>query len=336
MEYVQTVMARIAATRSEEALRPGGLLAALEAQRSVVAAQPGSHGMNITRSANPEGDVLVVVETRWASNNALADYSTRDQNIAAIFASHADVLVPDTLQVHRMQADQAGAAPAPNRVYDRLALALFVPTGVLAFAVLVIYAVSRIYLALPSEWATPLAAGIALGVLGVSWYFASHPAVPRWQIASVAVVTLGVLAVTGTAAAVYDEDHKEVKTHVEATPAPGTTPSAPGTPQIDMEDNFFTDAAGKKDPVIPIKAGAEVTIDVVNKGLALHNVHVAGLSGEYTQVICKTGGAEFCSDPAQVAAGKTAKLVVKFDKPGTYNFRCDFHTAQMNGKLEVQ
>jgi len=337
MEYVQTVLARIAANKFDEASGPGGLLAALEAHRDVASAQSGYRGMDITRSANPEGDVLVVAETHWANNNALADYSTRQPNVEGIFNEHADELVPGSLQTHRMQSDKAGQE-APTRAYDRLALALFVPLGVLAFALLVIYALSRIYLTLPGEWATPLAAGVALGVLGIAWYFASHPYVPRWQIAGLAVVVLGTLAIAGTAAAVYDEQNKEVKT-VEsptAAPAPGTTPAAPGAPEIDMGDNFFQDASGQKNPTISISAGQETTINLNNKGQAIHNMHVANASGQYTQSICKVGGAEFCSDPAQVTAGKSAKLVVKFDQPGTYDYRCDFHFDQMKGKLEVK
>lgn len=334
MEYVQTVLARIAAAKFDEALKPGGLLAELEAHRVVVAAQPGSRGMSVTRSSNPEGDVLVVVETHWASNNALADYSTHEPNAASIFNKHKDVLSPDGVQVHRMQSDRVGVAEAPTRVYDRLALALFVPLGVLAFALLVIYGLSRIYLTLPGSWATPLAAGIALGVLGVSWYFASHPAVPRWQIAGVAVVVLGTLAVAGTGAAVYDDQHAEVKKVESPTVVPGGTPS--GAPKIEMADFFFADASGNKNPTISLKVGASVTFDLPNAGPAVHNMHVADVSGSYSSDFCTASGKDPCSNPASVLAGATGKLTVKFDSPGTYDFRCDFHKDQMKGKFVVQ
>src|SRR3954451_24814931 len=75
MEYVQTVLARIQATRFEEATQPGSLFSQIEGHRGYLSSQPGFDSMQVTRSANPEGDVLVVVETRWSNNNALADYS---------------------------------------------------------------------------------------------------------------------------------------------------------------------------------------------------------------------------------------------------------------------
>jgi len=335
MEYVQTVLARIAAARFDDALKPGGLMAELEAHRSTVAAQPGSRGMSVTRSANPEGDVLVVVETRWASNNALADYSAHEPNAASIFNRHKDLLTAEGVQAHRMQSDVVGVSAAPTRTYDRLILPLAIPVGVLAFALLVIYGLSRIYLTLPGSWATPLAAGIALGVLGVSWYFASHPVVPRWQIAGLAVVVLGTLAVAGTAAAVYDDQHAEVKSVASPTAVvPAGTPS--GAPKIAMADFYFADASGNKNPTISVKVGESVTFDLANTGTAVHNVHVADASGKYATAFCTTSGSDPCSNPASVTAGSTGKLTVKFASAGTYEFRCDFHPTQMSGKFVVQ
>src|SRR6185295_19367538 len=136
MEYVQTVLARIQATKFEEATGPGGLFSELEAHRGYLDSQPGFEGMQLTRSANPEGDVLVVVETRWSNNNAMADYSTNEPNVASIINSHSDLLVPNSVQVHRMESDKAPSRDAPNRVYDRLALAVLIPLGVLALAAL--------------------------------------------------------------------------------------------------------------------------------------------------------------------------------------------------------
>jgi len=334
MDYVQTVLASIQATKFDEASAPGGLLEELESHRDYLAGQRGSRGMSVTRSANPEGDVLVVVETRWAANNDMADYSSRDPNVAGILNRHAALLVPGSVQVHRMQSEKSEAQDAPNRVYDRLALALFWPVGILAFALVVIFALSRIYLTLPGSWATPMAVGIALIILGLAWYFAANPSVPRWQWAGAGAVLLIALGISGTAAAVYDDKHAEVK-HAEgpvATAPAGGTPAAPGTPEIDMGDNFFADLSGNKSPTVTVKSGE--TIPVHNRGTALHNVHVAA-SGSFDAQFCKTTDPAPCSKPAQVPAGTDATLTVNIP-PGTYNFRCDFHTAEMNGKLVVQ
>ncbi len=331
MEYVQTVLVQIAATKLDEAMGPQGLLTALEAHRDAASAQRGFQGMRITRTANPEGNILVVAETRWANNNAMADYSTLKTNVESIASAHESETVPNSLQVHRMESLKTEAADAPNRIYDRLALALLIPIGVLAFSLLCIYGLSRIYLALPAAAATPLAAGIALAVLGIASYFSSNPSAPRWQILGIALVAVATLAIGGTAAAIYDEDHKEVKAHVEpgaTVPAGGSsTPAAGGAPVIDMEDNKFTNAD------ITVTSGATMTVN--NNGAAIHNVHVAGSGGTYAAAFCKTTGTEPCSKPASIAGGATGTLEITL-APGSYDFRCDFHATEMQGKLTVK
>ncbi len=332
MEYVQTVLVKIAATKLNEATGPQGLLPAIEAHRDLASAQRGFQGMRITRTANPEGDVLVVVETRWANNNAMADYSTLKNNVESIIRAHDGELVPSSLQVHRMESLKSETAEAPARIYDRLALALLIPIGVLAFALLCIYGLSRIYLALPSSAATPLAAGIALGVLGISWYFASNPSAPRWQILGIGVIAVATLAIGGTAAALYDEGNKEVKaapTPPAATAPAGasTTPAPAGAVEIDMEDLKFT--------VTDISVNTGATINVNNKGAAVHNVHVADASGKFTDPFCKTSGPDPCSKPAAMPAGSSGTITISLPA-GTYDFRCDFHPDQMKGKLTVK
>jgi plastocyanin len=332
MEYVQTVLVKIAATKLDEATGPQGLLPAIEAHRDLASAQRGFQGMRITRTANPEGDALVVVETRWANNNAMADYSTLKNNVESIIRAHDGELVPSSLQVHRMESLRSETAEAPARIYDRLALALLIPIGVLAFALLCIYGLSRIYLALPSSAATPLAAGIALGVLGISWYFASNPSAPRWQILGIGVIAVATLAIGGTAAALYDEGNKEVKaapTPPAATAPAGTstTPAPAGAAEINMEDLKFT--------VTDITVASGATINVNNKGAAVHNVHVADASGKYADQFCKTSGPDPCSKPATVLAGTSGTITINLPA-GTYDFRCDFHPDQMKGKLTVK
>ncbi len=339
MEYVQTVLVQIAATKVDEASGPQGLLSELEAHRDFASAQRGFLGMRITRTANPEGNVLVVTETRWSNNNAMADYSALKNNAASIIGRHESETVPASLQVHRMESLKSEHAESPNRMYDRLALPLLIPIGVLAFALLVIYALSRIYLILPSDAATPMAAAIAIGILLIAWYFSSNPSVPRWQIAGVGVLVLGSLAVAGTAAAVYDDNNHEVKVAEgpQPTAAVGAqpTPGPAGAPVIDMEDNKFVDADGNELSTVSITgAGTDVTISVNNKGTAIHNVHVAA-SGSFEAAFCKANGPAPCTKPASVPAGSPATLLVNLPA-GSYDFRCDFHPDQMKGKLEVK
>lgn len=334
MEYVQTVLAQVQATRTADA---DAIVSELEDHRPVASSQHGFRGMRISRTANPEGNLLLVVETRWANNNAMADYSTLKENAASIIAAHQDALVPNSLQVHRMEAVAGEAAEAPNRVYDRLALALFVPLGVLAFALLVIYGLSRIYLALPDAAATPLAAGIALAILLIAWYFSANPSVPRWQILGVVAIAIGTLAIGGTAAAIYDDNNHEVKVVAPPTTAPpaGQTPTAPGEAVIDMQDNKYVDAAGNPEATVTVQgANKATTIPIQNNGQAVHNVHVAA-SGSFDSPFCKVNGPAPCSDPASIPGGQTGKITFTL-AAGTYDFRCDFHPQEMTGKLVVQ
>lgn len=339
MEYVQTVLARIAAAKFDEAAAPGGLIPQLNAHRDFASAQPGFLGMSISHTANPEGDVMLVVETRWSSGNALSDYASATPNVATIVAGHEDVLVPDSVQVHRMQTHTTEERQAPSRIYDRMALALFVPLGVLAFALLVIYGLSRIYLTLPNDWATPLAAVIALGILAVAWYFSTHPYLPRWQLGAVVVLALGALAFGGTAAAIIDEGNQgNASAETPGGQQPGGQQPGGETPSgelvVLMHDNYF-EFNGEKNPDISIPADQDVTITFSNEGLAIHNAHSAGEDNEYASDFCTTDGEDPCTDPATVQGGQTATMTVNLP-PGTYDFRCDFHPDQMNGTFVVE
>jgi heme-degrading monooxygenase HmoA len=334
MEYVQTVLAQVQATRTADA---DAIVSEVEAHRPVASSQRGFRGMRISRTANPEGNILLVVETRWSNNNAMADYSTLPENAASIIAAHGDALVPNSLQVHRMEAVTGEMAEAPHRVYDRLALALLVPIGVLAFALLVIYGLSRIYLSLPSSAATPLAAGIAIGILLIAWYFSANPQVPRWQLLGVVGVAIATLAIGGTAAAIYDDNNHEVKEVAAPTTAPpaGQTPAAPGEVVIDMIDNKFVDASGNSESAVTVQgANKETTIPITNSGAATHNVHIAA-SGSFDAPFCKVNGPAPCSNPAAIPGGQTGKITFTL-AAGTYDFRCDFHPQEMTGKITVQ
>src|SRR2546426_9968284 len=104
MEYIQTVLVQIEASRLERASESGGLLAELDEHRSYLKQQPGFRDLRITRSINPEGNVLVVVETRWSDDESLVRYETSEPNAASIIRGHTDVVVSDSLQVLDMEA----------------------------------------------------------------------------------------------------------------------------------------------------------------------------------------------------------------------------------------
>jgi heme-degrading monooxygenase HmoA len=330
MDYVQTVMFRIAAGRMDEALSRDGLLGELDRHREELQGRPGFRGARITRSANPEGDVLVVFETHWADNNSLADYEANEPNAASIVRKHQDLIIAGSLQVERMESVAEGAAGGePEPVYNRLALALLVPLGVLAFALLVIYSLSRIYLEVSSEAATIIAAIVAVAILGFSWYFATNPRVPQWQIAGLAGVVVLALSAGGIYAAVEQAD-EEPEAHASPTPGDGNGP--PPETVLIMDDNVFI-YGGEENPTIPVPASQDVSLDLRNDGTAVHNVHVS-LTGEFEENLCEGETEEPCSEPSSIDGGETG--VLEFNLPaGSYDYRCDFHPVEMTGTFEA-
>ena len=104
---------------------------------------------------------------------------------------------------------------------------------------------------------------------------------------------------------------------------------------MEMGDNFFqTD--GQPNPIFEVSVGQEVTIDLVNNGLAIHNMHIDGTDETYGSTFCETGGEEPCSDPEVMPPGSEGQVTFPLDEPGTYFFRCDFHPVVMTGQIVVK
>jgi plastocyanin len=116
----------------------------------------------------------------------------------------------------------------------------------------------------------------------------------------------------------------------EATPSDGGTPAPGGPIPIVMHDNRF-------DPnEFTTAAGGTVTFDITNEGRALHNMHLAGEGGDFTEDFCE-GGGDPCSDPNQVRGGQTATLTWQVPAgPGEVDFRCDFHPTEMTGSITIK
>jgi plastocyanin len=328
MEYVQAVLFQIPADKLDEASRPQGLLAELDEHRKFLYLQPGFQDMRVIRSINPEGDVQLVVETRWRDDESLLDYETREPTVMSIVSKYRDLLVPGSLQVADMEAVRPQARREPER--ERIALPLLVPAGILAFVLLVIYGLSRIYLEIrPAEIrdlsvATPLALAIAAGILGVSWYLATHPGVSGWQIGAIIGAALALLLGGALFAAIHEEEGEAaegVTPPPVATPAPSPAGPAAGTefsiamiPSIRFNTDTIT---------IPANTPLDILADNQDTGVP-HNLAV--YTEEGGDLIGKT---DICSAPCQ----KTLTLELP---PGDYFFRCDVHPTQMVGTLVVQ
>jgi plastocyanin len=344
MEYIQTILFQIPASRLDEAMAAGGLLSDLDEHRHFLRNQTGFRDLRITRSINNEGNVLVVVETRWTDDGSLVRYETNEPNAAGLVNKHRTVLVPDSLQVLDMEALRTDATWKPSEealeARSRVILPIAVPVGVLAFLLLVIYGLSRVYLEIQGDGAVALATGLSIGILLIAAYLASNPKVPGWQIGGI-VGILAIVLAGGTIWAVANEDAAEGEhgngAEPTASPGPGDGTPVPGEPTIVMGDNFF-EFDGAQEPSITITAGEEATFVVHNEGASVHNVHVDGADGEYAEDFCEPGEGEAtaCTDPARVAGGGEADLVIPALDAGTYLFRCDYHPAEMTGEFVVE
>src|SRR3972149_4206756 len=149
MEYVQTVLVQIEASAMDEASRPGGLVAELGEHRSFLRQQHGFQDMQITRSINAEGNVLLVIETRWQDDNSLVEYETHEPNVMSIVNKYPELIVRDSLQVLDMETVRKEAArhvDAASEGNERLALPRQYPSRKLPFCRHVNYGLSRIYL----------------------------------------------------------------------------------------------------------------------------------------------------------------------------------------------
>jgi plastocyanin/heme-degrading monooxygenase HmoA len=332
MEYIQTILFQIPASRLEEASAAEGLLSELDTHRDFLRTQTGFRDLRITRSINTEGNILVVVETRWSDDSGLVRYETNEPNAASIVRKHRGTIVADSLQVLDMEAlrTEASWKPAEEATHarERVVLPVAIPLGVLAMALLIIYGLSRVYLEIKGDNATGLAAGIAIGVLLVSFYLANNPRAPGWQIGAIVGVAAIVLA-GGAIWAVAETDQGETSAATPtATTGASETPGAGGL-AIVMTDNKFDKTT------LTAAASQEVVVQLKNNGGAIHNVHVSDASGAYSLTFCTANGAEPCSNPTKLSGGQSGTLT--FNLPaGTYNYRCDFHPTEMKGTLTVQ
>lgn len=326
MEYVQTVLVQIAAANIDEASRPGGLLSELDEHGTYLRHQPGFLDMRVTRSINAEGNVLLVIETRWRDDVSLVDYETREPSVSSIINRHQDIIVRDSLQVLDMEAlrtETERPVEAAAAASERLALPMMVPLGVLAFALLVIYGLSRIYLEMENEVATGLAAGIALGILVTAWFMASRPAIQAWQIASIGV--LAAAALTGGALfAVINEDAGEA---TEPTPVITETPPSGGPPAADVFEVAMIPTIKFDLEEIVLPADTEVTVRADNRDGAIPHNWAAYTDDSASDLIA---GTEICP------AACVKEVTFTTPAPGEYFFRCDVHPTQMVGTVIVE
>jgi plastocyanin len=343
MEYIQTILFQIPASRLEEASAADGLLSELDQHREFLRNQTGFRDLRITRSINNEGNILLVVETRWTDDGSLVRYETNEPNAASIVRKHRGIIVSDSLQVLDMEALRTESSWKPaeqaEHARERVVLPIAIPLGVLAFALLMIYGLSRIYLQIRGDNATALAAGIAIFVLLVSFYLANNPRASGAQIGGIlGIAVIALVAGTIWALASKDNGTAAAVTQPTASAAPGASGAPGGSQEIDLAD-IVIKYNGQDNPTIPVTAGQPVTFQLKNTGAAVHNIDVGGTSAQSPTdaYFCSPGDGKStaCSTPNRLVAGGTGTLTFTITTPGTYHFRCDFHPTQMFGTFVV-
>jgi len=219
-------------------------------------------------------------------------------------------------------------AAEDRKVHERLVIPLLVPAGVFLFSLLVIYGLSRIYLELNTfevgevTMATPLAIGVSLAILGVAWYLASRPSVPRWQLTSIGVIAVAALSGGSIWAAVYEGEEAGLGVAPIDTPiANGGTPAV-GTIGVSLAEFSITPAEDRA------PAGA-VTFNVGNAGGQIHNFRVIrtdlapdGLPVDGAAFAVDEGQLDVVGSIAEFPGGETEELSVELEA-GSYVLICN-------------
>jgi len=130
--------------------------------------------------------------------------------------------------------------------------------------------------------------------------------------------------ITGAAAAVCGQSVTSGGGDDEAA----STVTVDGGADVSMGDNFF-EVDGETNPTLEVAAGEAITFGIVNGGDAIHNMRIAGIDNEYEN------GDDFVSDPEVMSSSDTGTLEFAIDEVGTFDYRCDFHPADMLGQISV-
>ena len=140
-------------------------------------------------------------------------------------------------------------------------------------------------------------------------------------ILALAITFVGAFAATGG-----DDGGEPAASETPAgSPTAGPTGGGGGNIAITMTDNKFDPDA------VTVAAGDSVTFDLTNKGVAIHNMRIAGEDGDYNS------DDDAVSDPNLVTGGGTATIEWSApDAPGEFNYQCDFHPTDMKGVIAVE
>ena len=91
-----------------------------------------------------------------------------------------------------------------------------------------------------------------------------------------------------------------------------------------MGDNFF------EPNELWVVAGQSIRLNLSNDGEFVHNLRIAGGDGVYNT------DDDLVSTQSTIKPGETGELVGRINEPSSYNFRDDFHPAEMTGTITVR
>lgn len=218
-----------------------------------------------------------------------------------------------------------------REVRRRVWLAVAIPLGSAGFVALLLWAFSRVLLAVPVAIAPVVALLFAMNVLVGS----ALAAIARTR-RSFAVITglmVGVVLVSGVAA--YAVGEQPVPSHVAHEEPTGPPPVSPGEPTGettpppqppgDVDVRLVAEGLLFDTDVIELPAGGPAAIEVDNRDAGqTHNLAI------YTEL-----GGETIFQGEPVVGPATATYVIEIPEPGEYFFQCDFHPATMTGTAVV-
>jgi plastocyanin len=121
----------------------------------------------------------------------------------------------------------------------------------------------------------------------------------------------------------------------DPTPKPDPRIDGPATATVTMQAVGEEDGSTFVPNTLTISAGEVTEIVVTNVAVRVsHNLRVSGEDGEYETDDPKNLKDDWLIPIIEV--GKTGRLLIIMETPGSYKFQCDFHPVTQKGTLIVQ
>lgn len=116
-----------------------------------------------------------------------------------------------------------------------------------------------------------------------------------------------------------------VRPAAQASPSPSAAAQEP----VDVTLDVNVGGSGYDPAQLTLDAGKKFRINLTNGDTFIHNLRIDGPDGLFRtddDIVTK----------ADVAGGQAGEVVGQIDKPGTYNFRDDFHSTKITGTITVE